>query len=400
MRRQLLPLLLAATALAAPMRSQQAANAHQPIVYVFAGQSNVEFLGLPSPTCATAPARANVVYHGLLGGRGGAAPLVLTPPIPFAPQLPLMEVGERLGRHHPDDLVVVVLLARAGSALLMRNASVFAPREAWVDPLLPSNPGALLRRLGPALTQIAQMLPRELHIVWGQGESDCAARPARPPSADEYAKEVQYLFADLATAIGVNSYDVHLVTLGSILSPAQPPAAVDAIREAYFAMERAPMPIPGKQVRIASVAHHYDLPHPLFAPGLPDIYHLDPCGYVELARRIGAGIAEPGSLPRVRGLSLSGDTRLQVTATVPLVSFPATTTVNHLFELEIGGVVETAFTVECFDDKLSIDLPTLPKPAPALRLRYIVGSGYGANWPSSALRTPAGLPLEPFVLTR
>lgn len=368
-------------------------------MFLLAGQSNIEYMALKNPTgCSTGGPRANVSYFLAAGAQGGTTPFQLVGPFPFA-TTPLMELGDLLGQAFPQDNVEIVMAARSGSSLLLRNQ--IPTFESWIDLSYFANPAMLMNRILPALGPLVGA--DELHIVWGQGESDCLSLHPQPVTTFEYWQWAQGLFAWLATNAGFVKYSVHLVTPGAIETapPGQTDADADQLRDAYFLMERIPLVLPGLSPTIASVAHHYDIKHD--APnGVPDIYHLSDCGYTELARRIARGITAADSLPKLSGASsVPNATDVVLDVTAPLVTFPIGTSFVNFFAVSVNGTPVSNFQVGTVGQKLTVRIPAggLTSTTP-ITIRYVAGSGFGDQWAAGGIGTPAGDALEPFLLVR
>ncbi len=388
-----LPLARAATAAAPPNR----------IVYVLAGQSNIDLLAISAAgSCASpGPTQANVTYWL-------TSPTTPTPswprgqmnlsqvPTPFVVSFcpPVLTLGNLLGQHHAGSNVEILHMAISGSALLWRNQQPGG--EAWIDSVTPSNPSSLVRRYESAMQQLALGPQDELHIIWGQGETDCY--PQGNTQLQEYADWAQLSFAWMAMAASKTSYSVHLVTLGALNDPVLVDADVDRIRDAYTSMVASPLTIPLLTPKLDIVAHHYDLKH-------ADALHLTTCAYVDLARRIATGITAADSMPMVlpgAPTRLPGGFEATVQSNMPLVTRPPSTVLNNLFTVTVNGIalMNNQFTVGVAGQTITVHVNagTLTSATP-LSIRYVPGSGNGRSWDASAPIADAsmGMPLSGFI---
>jgi hypothetical protein len=181
--------------------------------------------------------------------------------------------------------------------------------------------------------------------------------------------------------------------------------ATEQIRDAYLDLERIPVPVFGFAPPIASVAHHFDLPH-------VDSYHLTPCGYVLLAKRIADGIIGPSLQPKAVDLSSAGivvqsNTRLAVPVTTDLKPLAITSApaVTKYFDVRINGGGMAAIQVEVAATaprELRIWVPAGGLlTATSIDVRHIHGSGDGQAWGAAVSLIAAAngsAPLEPFVI--
>ncbi len=353
--------------------------------------------------CASpGPTQSNVTYWfaGVTGtsaawplGQLGLAPIPTSAVLTVSP--PALTLGNRLGAAHPNDQVELVGIARSGSALLWRNGQAHGG-ESWIDPASLLNPETRVRRLELAMGQLGLTAQDELHILWCQGESDC--KPGNNTTAVEYSIWAQVAFGWMAWSAGVTSYDVHLVSLGSLNQSFRVDNDVNQVRDAFITMPVAPLQFLGMQATIQNAAHHYDLPH-------ANDLHLLPCEYVTLANRLADGILKPHALPRLASDSarVISSTEFTLTTTVPLAPVAPTQTKNSLFDISINGlpVPSANFTVEAAGDTLIFRLPagSLTATTP-IRVRHVAGSGFGRGWETFAPFTDAAfrLPLEPFLV--
>lgn len=369
-------------------------DATRRIVYLFAGQSNTSRLG--SRSCPSAPSLPSNVKW-----------LIGTTP---AAHSGLFDFASAVGAAHYPSTVLIGMAAFEGSALLERNS-----HPSWFPAQLPYWFGGPNELLANSVANAALILSQgpvdELHIVWGQGESDCiSANPAMPTF--DYWAGVQFVTGAIAAPIGLPTYTVHLVTIGSIDipptaapgSPYQDPTDVDQIRDAYFALDRVPpltLPWPVNPT-YRSVAHHYDLPH-------LDEYHLQNCEYRSLARRIADGIIFPSARARVNGTTLPSPNLttniINIPTTTPLDPYTGGT--NHFRILHNGANLPVqSITTSGSNIVVQLATGTTFASGDTLSVRYIHGSGYNQNWATlTPIRSVAAgaagkRVLEPFVLSR
>jgi hypothetical protein len=388
-------LSLAATSLAATSLVQAGR-----VVYVLAGQSNIEYLTTgsipPTPTCGHSGAlHPQVTYFQPGVSSSGLTAVAFTP----APHVAVRTLGEALGAHHAGRPVEIVQIAQSGSALLASNfvgfmATYPALNGAWVDETNLFQPLAWANLLAPVLASRGLGAADELHIVWGQGESDFLA--GMNTSEDVYSFWAQVVFAQLAFAAGKTTYVVHLVTPGALYSSAWPGPSLDRLRDAYFHMPSNVIVFGGFQPTIQTAAHHYDLEH-------ADAPHLSHCGYVELAGRIAAGIAAPASLARVSGAtSVSGGVDISIATSGALATAAFGQASNKFFEVRVGGAVlaPSDFEVAAGAAGLTVRVPAGGVTASNFSVRHVAGSGYTLDWATmpTFVDAASGLPLEPFVL--
>ncbi|MGE3172278.1 MAG: hypothetical protein AB7O97_06590 [Planctomycetota bacterium] len=376
------------------------------VVYLLAGQSNVEGMqGAAVCASATGQALPNVDYWraqyvDATGDFQLAGPLA-------TPGTAMLELGHALGVHHAAEEVEVVMMAIGGSALLARNQLVSG---AWIDDSSPlSNRGTLMHRMAPVLQSLAQRRIDELHIVWGQGETDCLRIGSGAAARDEYWYWSQVLFGWMALLTGNHqSYRVHLITLGSIELPdhwslggGTLTHATERVRDAYFRLERQPIVPDGWGPFIASAAHHYDLPHVANDP-----LHLAPCAYVTLAQRIADGVLAPAAQAKVTARELTepiADTFV-IPASVQLAEYKSDD--SPFFGVEVNGAAVTGVHVRTVGSSILVQLSTPVTKLDRVTIRYVKGSGFGAHWALSRPITAdasgplASRPLEPFVLSR
>lgn len=375
----------------------QDAVAPRRIVYLFAGQSNIFNLSRDlSQTCYTITAAPNNTRF--------------FPPGSYT-NTPLLEVGRLLGQAHAlnNDNVDIVNMAVSGSALLKRNSNPpgYSQQSYWMDETnILGDANALLNWYvtGAASLLIPNQPPiDELHIVWGQGETDCISTNPFMPGFD-YWFWCQRLMKEIAVKMSATTYHVHLVTIGAIeISPTasvpQDPLDVNEIRDAYFAMDRFVLPFTGMTPYYRTVAHHYDLLH---ATGGTDPYHLDPCAYVTLAQRIAAGILTPGWQPRLAsGITLQPPNQFTVTVSTGLTT-TSTGSAEKYFEVTVGGAVQTGFAVQAAGTTITFTLTQTLPTNPLITVRHVHGSGFGLLWANPAVPLRAatgGAPLEPFVVS-
>jgi hypothetical protein len=374
------------------------------IVYMLAGQSNMAaFSNATGGACTPpGPTQANVTYWfaGPTGtstawplGQLGLAPIPLSVVLTVIP--PALTLGNRLGARHPNDKVELVGAALSGSSLLWRNGQAHGG-ESWVDPTSLTNPETRMRRLELAMGQLALGPQDELHIIWCQGESDCL--PGDNTTTAEYSVWAQVLFGWMAWSAGMASYDVHLISLGSLNQSFRIDDDVNQVRDAFSTMPAAPIQFSGMQATILNAGHHYDLAH-------VDDLHLLPCEYVNLANRAVNGILNPGALPRLASVAptVISATEFTLTTTVDLATVLATQAKNSLFDISVNGtpVPSSAFTVEASGKTLLFRLPAaaLTTSTP-ISIRHVAGSGFGRGWETFPPFADAvlGLPLEPFLL--
>ncbi|MCC7012616.1 MAG: hypothetical protein IT454_08655 [Planctomycetes bacterium] len=393
----------AVAALVSMLGFESARAQSQRFAYVLAGQSNIERLAsVTSIGCGSfGNHQTNVTYSAAVatpaspGWPAGRFTRIVIPASTVAAWSPgAYLLGNILGAHHGIQPVEVCMIARSGSSLLFRNRP--AGFEAWVDERAPSNPLALVRRMEPALAQLGLGAQDELHIVWGQGESD--ALSAQPTAVDEYSAWAHMTFAWLALAAGKPAYAVHVVTVGAMNSTLVPDAHANAIRDALRTLPNSAFALPGLQPSISVAAHHYDLSH-------ADPVHLDACGSFALAGRIAQGILTPSALPRVISTAptVLNASEMTFTTNVPLVPIASSQSSNSLFEIFVDGL-----EIQPNDFKLDVTGTTILlrvssadlSTATEISVRYVPGSGLGRNWDvtppiqSAALQ----LPLEPFAL--
>jgi len=368
------------------------------VVYLLAGQSNMERLwrSLPttaSPCTTTGGLATNVTYWEPNG------PFLATGRQPFAldPRHPVALLGDQLGAQHPGQSVELMLIARSGSALLARNfishAAAFGINGAWVDENDLFNPFTWPNLMQPMLTSLGLTSADELHILWNQGESDCIV--GMTTSEDDYAFWSQAVFAQLAFYCGKFDYDVHLATIGWLNDPNFDDTLANSVRDAYFHMPANPIVFPGFAPQVEVVAHHYDLPHDATV-------HLSHCSYLEFAQRIAAGIAAPSSLPRVTaGVAVTGGTDITVATNQPLAAIGFGTLVNPFFDVRVGGVqlAQTAFQVSAGAGGVVVRVPAGGVTSTNCSVRYVAGTGQAFNWPGTTSLKDAtnGVRLEPFV---
>jgi hypothetical protein len=370
------------------------------VVYVLAGQSNIEFLttgALPTtPTCGhTGTLQPLVTYFQPGLSPSGLTAVAFTP----APHVAVRTLGEALGAHHTGRPVEIVQIAQSASALLASNyygfVSVYPTLNgAWVDETNLFHPFAWANVLAPVLASRGLGAADELHIVWGQGESDFLA--GMTTSEDQYSFWAQVVFAQLAFAAGKTDYVVHLVTPGALYSSSWPGASLDRLRDAYFHMPSSVIVFGGFHPRIRTAAHHYDLEH-------ADGPHLSHCGYVELAGRIAAGIAAPTSLAQVSGAtSVSGGTDIAIATSGALATAAFGQASNKFFEVRVGGVAlsPSDFEVAAGAAGLTVRVPAGGVTATNFSVRHVAGSGYTLDWATmpTFVDASSALPLEPFVL--
>jgi hypothetical protein len=369
--------------------------------YLFAGQSNIARLNDPAPGCGQALPANNVTLHNAQA----TPPVVGFCPVPAAPSEPLRHIMRELGDLHAPDAVDIILVAIESSALVEHNRQPGS--EAWIDSVLPLNPTTMIHKLGASdpifgpllsLPSVFSMLQAadHLHVVWCQGETDCY--PGSTISAPEYWLWAQLMFASIALQTGHASYDVHLVTLGSIDAPQQDHGLANEVRDGLFAIGHFPLGLTGVQPSITTVAHCFDLPH-----ANNDAYHLTPCGYYTLAQRIADGIRYPALLPRVTGapLLVIADQYLAIETNVPLATTAMDTVRNRFFDVFVNGQSTTSFATQAYGSFLWVHIPAGGlSAAQTIHVRHVAGSGHGRNWgvgvpPHGA---PGGSrPLEPFA---
>ncbi len=370
------------------------------VVYVLAGQSNIEFLTTgsipPTPTCGhTGALNPLVTYFQPGASPAGLTAVAFTP----APHVAVRTLGEALGAHHAGRPVEIVQIAQSGSALLASNYLGFVSTYptlnlAWVDETNIFQPFAWANVLAPVLASRGLGAADELHIVWSQGESDFLA--GMNTSEDQYSFWAQVVFAQLAFAAGKSSYVVHLVTPGALYSSVWPGPSLDRLRDAYFHMPSNVIVFGSFQPTIHTVAHHYDLEH-------SDAPHLSHCGYVELAGRIAAGIAAPASLARVSGAtSVSGGTDISISTAGALATAAFGQASNKFFEVRVRGLTlsPSDFEVAAGAAGLTVRVPAGGVTATNFSVRHVAGSGYTLDWATmpTFVDAASGLPLEPFVL--
>jgi len=364
------------------------------LVYVLAGQSNIEKLATTTGGPSLS-ARTNVLYR-------------LPQPSAWAPQTtvpntPMMVLGDRLGAAHPGDNFEVVMMAKSGSALLERNNALGFGY--WMNPNNWGDTFALMNAAVPLVgTALRTMPPNpppidEFHIVWGQGETDILQPLVPGVTQTDYENFAQLLFGVIAlVAGGTQTLQVHLVTPGAIEASWQLPAPADALRDAYFNMERNPMAPPtGWSVAITNVAHHYDLPHFVGSGGL-DPHHLSDAAYVTLANRIADGILTPASLPKITGVLVLNGADAKLATTQPLAPSAFTTAFNNYFTVSDGSPAPIGLTISVQSNTLIFR--AVRNWVSPVNIRYVAGSGFNLNWTSGPLATPApaASPLEPFFV--
>jgi len=362
-----------------------AAQSPRRLVYVLAGQSNIEKLEISDPSAPSLSPRSNVVYRLQYTFAAQAA----------APTTPMMVLGDRLGAAHPADNVEVVMLAESGSALLLQN--IFPPFGFWMDPSSWGNGAAFMNTVVPLLGSVLQNGTPidEFHLVWGQGETDILQPVVPGITQAQYEYYAQLLFGWIAfVAGGTQTYEVHLVTPGAIEAGWQQPAPADALRDAYFDMERNPMPTPpGWSARIASVAHHYDLKHAV-SGGQLDPHHLSPTCYVMLAGRIADGIIAPAGMPKISGVLTVSGTDATVSTSAQLTPVALGTSFNNYFAVSDNSGQPVVFQVLVQANSVTVRAST--SFVPPVHVRYVAGSGFNGNWTSGPIVSTTGSPLEPF----
>lgn len=357
--------------------------------YLLAGQSNIDNLGAAAPGCGPAtPTAPNVTF-------------LMAPPIAE----PLLELGNLLGQNQPQDTILVGKISVWGSALLQVND---AGCRWWINSANWTDPGSIVMTLLPGLVQLPPV--DELHIVWGQGETDALiGRSTIGNLTLEYEALAQVVFAQLAGLSGHPNCSIHLVTIGAVESPLQSADLVNMVRLAHFEMQRSPL-FPATQT-IGYAGHHYDLPHAVLPTGI-DPHHLAPCSYVQLGKRIADGLLFPNAQPQVLGATLATPTgnTIRIPVNVPLA--PYASIGSTLFEVtHQGGVVQNVSIAAVTSPGTNAIDVTLPssislQASDRVTVRYVAGSGFQGKWASTTLPVVAaapgfaGRPLAPFFLTR
>lgn len=389
---RLLSVFLASVSGATAALAQSGDDAMGRVVYVLAGQSNIaELWTLTGPTCG----QTSTLPSNLTFWEPALTPtLHATTTVP-APSTPARTLGERLALFHAPRPVDVLMVAQGASALLKRNTTFTGVNGCWVNETNPTDIAAWMHFGGFVASTLNLTAADDLHIVWGQGESDCIN--GQTTTEAEYSLWSQVVFAVFAAYTQKSAYDVHLVTVGALYDPNWSTGVVDRIRDAYFEMPANLVAFPGYQPTIQPAAHHYDLERRV------DGVHLTHCASVELADRIADGIIQPLQLPRVTGTtSVSGGTDITINTNVNLVTVPASQASNKFFEVTVGATTlsPSEFEVSASGSALVIHVPGGGVTATNFTVRHVAGPGVGLDWATMPTFTDTVLlaPLEPFHL--
>lgn len=389
---RLVLVLLVSLSGAAAALAQSGNDALGRVVYVLAGQSNMaELWTLTGPTCGqTTTLPANLTFWQ----PSTSGPLRAVTTLPAA-STPVRTLGERLALAHAPRPVEILMVAQSASALLKRNSLFPGVNQSWVNEANPTDLLAWMHYGGFVASTLNLTAADELHIVWGQGESDCIN--GQTTTVAEYSFWSQFVFAVFATYTNKSAYDVHLVTVGALYDAAWSTGVIDNIRDAFFEMPSNTIVFPGFQPTIRTAAHHYDLERRV------DGVHLTHCASVELANRIADGILQPLQLPRVTGVTaVSGGTDIKIATNVNLVTVPAGQASNKFFEVTVGATTLSPadFEVSANGSSLTIHVPAGGVTSNNFTVRHVAGPGFGLDWATMPTFTDTVLfaPLEPFHL--
>ncbi|MCK6445605.1 MAG: hypothetical protein L6Q99_04370 [Planctomycetes bacterium] len=373
------------------VRGQTSSDATGRVVYVLAGQSNMaELWTLTGTTCGqTATLPSNLTFW-----EPTFTPTLHAVTTVPAATTPVRTLGEQLALAHAPRQVDILMVAQSGSSLLRRNAPFTSGSGSWINEAVPTDITAWAHFGGYVASTLNLNAADELHIVWGQGESDCIN--GQTTTVAEYSFWSQFVFAVFAAYTNKLTYDVHLVTVGALYDPNWSNGVVNNIRDAFFEMPSNVIVFPGFLPTIRTAAHHYDLDR------RTDGVHLTHCASVELADRIADGILQPLQLPRGTGTTSVSSTDIKIATNVNLVTVPLGQASNKFFEVTVGGTTlsPSDFEISASGSSLTIHVPTGGVTPTNFTVRHVAGPGIGLDWATMPTFTDTVLfaPLEPFHL--